>query len=227
MTGRCFPHKRSLFWIKEHFMNMRPLRLFSAVLPVAVLLVVLSMSWTAAQGDTVLVTYKYDRAGRLIQADYGTNAYFRYLYDQTGNLTDHEVTGPVIRNLGVNYNSGGIGSFITLQGSGFPAGSFVRLSVNQVPLSPPVQCNASGEFEAVLFFNGSDPGLYMVEALAVSDPNLSRTALGDSQGVWPSVTIFISSGEVVRSQESQAAFIAIPAGLAQEPWSLFLPFISR
>ena len=163
----------------------------------------------------------------MIQADYGTSVYFRYLYDQAGNLTDHEVTGPVIRNLGVNYNSGGVGSYITLHGSGFPAGGYVRLSVNQVPLSPPVQCNASGEFEVVFFFNGSDPGLYVVEALAVSDPNLSRTALRDSQGVWPSVTIFISSGEVVRPQESQAVLISIPAGLAQEPWSLFLPLISR
>jgi YD repeat-containing protein len=218
---------RFLFWIKENFMNMRLLRLLSAGLPVAVLLGVLAISWTVAQGDTVLVTYKYDRAGRLIQADYGTSVYFRYLYDQAGNLTDHEVTGPVIRNLRVNYNSGGVGSYITLHGSGFPAGGYVRLSVNQVPLSPPVQCNASGEFEAVFFFNGSDPGLYIVEALAVSDPNLSRTALRDSQGVWPSVTIFISSGGDVRPQESQASLISIPAGLAQEPWPLFLPLISR
>ena len=200
--------------------------LLRAVMPVTVLLILL-ISWTAAQGYTVLVTYKYDRAGRLIQADYGTSVYFRYLYDQAGNLTDHEVTGPVIRNLGVNYNSGGVGSYITLHGSGFPANGYVRLSVNQVPLSPLVQCNASGEFEAVLFFNGSDLGFYVVEALAVSDPNLSRTALRDSQGVWPSVTIFISSGGEVRPQESQAALISIPAGLAQEPWPLFLPLIFR
>jgi hypothetical protein len=46
-------------------MNMPLLRLLSARLPVAVLLVVLSIPWNAAQGDTVLVTYKYDRAGRV------------------------------------------------------------------------------------------------------------------------------------------------------------------
>ena len=133
----------------------------------------------------------------------------------------------MIRNLGVNYNSGGVGSYMTLQGGGFPANGYIRLSINQVPLSPLVQCDASGAFTAVLYFNGSDPGLYVVEALAVSDPNLSRTALRDSQGVWPSVTIFISSGEVVRPQESQAVLISIPAGLAQEPWPLFLPLIFR
>jgi YD repeat-containing protein len=208
-------------------MNMRLLRLLSTGLPVAVLLVVLSIPWNAAQGDTVLVTYKYDRAGRLIQADYGTSAYFRYLYDQAGNLTDQEATGPVVRNLEVNYNSGGVGSYITLHGGGFQANGYVRLSVNQVPLSPLVQCNASGEFEAVLFFNGSDPGIYIVEAMSASDPNTLGSALGESSGVWPSVGIFISYGGIVRPQDSQAGLISIPAGLAQEPWSVFLPLIYR
>jgi hypothetical protein len=163
----------------------------------------------------------------LIQADYGNSMYFRYLYDQAGNLTDQEVTGPVIRNLRVNYSSGGVGSYMTLNGGGFPANGYVRLSVNQVPLSPLVQGNASGEFEVVLFFNGSDPGIYMVEAMSASDPNTLGSALGESSGVWPSVSIFISYGGIVRPQESQAGLISIPAGLAQEPWSLFLPFISR
>ena len=208
-------------------MNMRLLRLLSAGLPMAVLLLVLSIPWNAAQGDTVLVTYKYDRAGRLIQADYGNSSYFRYLYDQAGNLTDQEVTGPVIRNLGVNYSSGGVDSYMTLNGGGFPANGYVRLSVNQVPLSPLVQCNASGKFEAVLFFNGSDPGIYIVEALSASDPNTLGWVSGESSGVWPSVSIFISYGGIVRLQESQAGLISIPAGLAQEPWSLFLPLISR
>ena len=208
-------------------MNMWFLRLLSTRLPMAVLLVVLSIPWNAAQGDPVLVTYKYDRAGRLIQADYGNSSYFRYLYDQAGNLTDQEVTGPVIRNLGVNYSSGGVDSYMTLNGGGFPANGYVRLSVNQVPLSTLVQGNASGEFEVVLFFNGSDPGIYIVEALSASEPNTLGWVSGESSGVWPSVSIFISYGGIVRLQESQAGLISIPAGLAQEPRSLFLPLISR
>ena len=125
--------------------------LLRAILPVTVLLLLL-IPWNAAQGDTVQRTYTYDRAGRLIQADYGNNIYFRYLYDRAGNLTDHEVTGPVLRNLTVNYTSGGVGSYFTVHGSGFPANSFVRLSVNQIPLSPLVQCNASGRIRSGSLF---------------------------------------------------------------------------
>ena len=180
------------------------------------------------KANTVLVTYKYDRAGRLIQADYGTSAYFRYLYDQAGNLTDHEVTGPVIRNLEVNYNSGGVGSYMTLHGGGFPANGYVRLSVNQVPLSPLVQCNASGEFAAVLFFNGSDPGIYIVEALSAPDPNTFEVGpRGQSRRLAVGRYFYQLRREVVRPQESQAVLFSIPAGLAQEPWSVFLPLIYR
>ena len=141
-------------------MKNRIAGLLRTILPVIVLLLLL-IPWTAARGDTVQRTYTYDRAGRLIQVEYGNSVYFRYLYDRAGNLTDHEVTGPVLRNLTVNYSSGGVGSYFTVHGSGFPANGFVRLSVNQIPLSPLVQCNALGEFEAVLFFDGSDPGLYI------------------------------------------------------------------
>ena len=57
------------------------------MLPATVLLLLL-IPWNAAQGDPVQRTYTYDRAGRLIQADYGNSIYFRYLYDRAGNLTD-------------------------------------------------------------------------------------------------------------------------------------------
>ena len=196
------------------------------MLPATVLLLLL-IPWNAAQGDPVQRTYTYDRAGRLIQADYGNSIYFRYLYDRAGNLTDHEVTGPVLRNLAVNYTSGGVGSYFTVHGSGFPANSFVRLSVNQIPLSPLVQCNSLGEFEAVLFFDGSDPGLYIIEAMMAHDPNNPGLVIGASPGIWPAISIIITSGGIVRPQESQAALITIPAGSSIEPWRLFLPVIFK
>jgi hypothetical protein len=194
---------------------------------VATILLLLLIPWTVAQGDTVQITYTYDRAGRLIQADYGNSIFFRYLYDRAGNLTDHEVSGPVIRNLAVNYSSGGAGSYFTVHGSGFPANGFVRLSVNQIPLSPLVQCNALGQFEAVLFFDGSDPGLYIIEAMLVPDPNNPGLVIGASPGIWPAISIIITSGGIARPQESQAVLIAIPPGSSLEPWRLFLPVIFK
>jgi YD repeat-containing protein len=197
------------------------------MLPIMGLIIVLLLPWTVAQGDTVQRSYTYDRAGRLIQADYGSGVSARYLYDRAGNLTDSEVTGPVLRHLTVNYGSGGVGSYITVNGSGFPANNFVRLSVNQIPLSPLVQCNALGEFEAVLFFDGSDPGLYVVEAMLVPDPNNPGLVIGASPGVWPAVSIIITSGGIVRPRESQAVLISVPVGSAQEPRFIFLPLIFK
>lgn len=217
----------SMVWKGDVMRQLRSRRFLISLISVLIFLTGLSPAWTSAWGDTVLVTYRYDRAGRLIQADCNTGTYCRYLYDQAGNLTEHEVTGPVVRRLEVNYTAGGMGSYITLRGNGFPANGYVRLSVNQVTLSPLLQADAAGAFEAVLHFNGSDPGLYVVEALAVPDPNLTGRVRAADQGVWPAVAIFIKAGTPVRAQETQATLVSIPAGLAQQPWSIYLPLVSR
>ncbi len=40
------------------------------------------------------VTYKYDAAGRLVTADYGSAGVITYTYDKAGNLTNRTVTVP-------------------------------------------------------------------------------------------------------------------------------------
>jgi YD repeat-containing protein len=42
--------------------------------------------------DAVVVTYIYDDAGRLTQADFGNDRTLRYVYDNNGNLTGRTVT---------------------------------------------------------------------------------------------------------------------------------------
>ena len=102
------------------------------------------------------------------------------------------------------------------RGTGFPANGYVRLSANPVPLSPLAQCAAAEASETVLFFDGSDPGLTIMEAIAVPDPNLSASGLEASQGVWPPGNILIGVGGVVRTRERQAPLISIPPGLGQK-----------
>jgi YD repeat-containing protein len=46
---------------------------------------------TSAQNRTV--SYTYDAAGRLIQADYGEGASIAYTYDAAGNLVQHTTAG--------------------------------------------------------------------------------------------------------------------------------------
>ena len=52
------------------------------------------------------VTYKYDHAGRLTEANYGTRA-IQYTYDNAGNLIEQEV-----RETAVNGDGDGGGCFI-------------------------------------------------------------------------------------------------------------------
>jgi len=48
---------------------------------------------TGDSQSEVAITYTYDDAGRLVQADYGAGQDIAYTYDAAGNLLQREVTG--------------------------------------------------------------------------------------------------------------------------------------
>ena len=47
----------------------------------------------AEEQSAITITYSYDAAGRLVQADYGEGKGITYGYDAAGNLVQREVTG--------------------------------------------------------------------------------------------------------------------------------------
>jgi YD repeat-containing protein len=47
----------------------------------------------ASPSETTTITYTYDAAGRLVQADYGEGRGVTFGYDDAGNLLRREVTG--------------------------------------------------------------------------------------------------------------------------------------
>ena len=56
--------------------------------------VCLLMLGLAAAAEEETVTYTYDEAGRLIQADYGDGRSITYVYDNAGNLLERTVQAP-------------------------------------------------------------------------------------------------------------------------------------
>ena len=63
MISSLFLTENSLPWTKESTMKNRISCLLKILLPGMALLFLLLLPLAAAQGDMVLVTYKYDRAG--------------------------------------------------------------------------------------------------------------------------------------------------------------------
>ena len=59
-------------------------------MPVFGFLLPLLLAATLTAHDTI--QYRYDEAGRLIEADYGEGAAIRYTYDPAGNLLRREAT---------------------------------------------------------------------------------------------------------------------------------------
>ncbi len=177
--------------------------------------------------DSFSVQYTYDIKGRLLREVNGDGSAIRYLYDRADNLTESEVvvTMASSRTLTADYYNGSQGSYFTVQGSGFSAFSWVRLSINQVPVSPLIQCNASGAFEVVLFFERSDFGYYTVEAMAVPDPASGIRAPEAALAAWPSLTIFLTPGSAQRTRGSQSTLMTIPTGMAAAPVTAYLPLV--
>ena len=108
------------------------------------------------------------RTGNWSRPITATAVSIRYVYDQAGNRINLEVVIGNTRTISVNYGSGGVGSFFTLRGAGFPPNSQVLILVNNFPLPPYVPCDGSGNFLLVLSTVGADYGIYSVSAVVAS-----------------------------------------------------------
>jgi YD repeat-containing protein len=80
------------------------------------------------------ITYTYDPAGRLIQADYGNGTGISYTYDSAGNLLRMEVgaiiSPPAITS--ISQSAGPMNAEITISGHGFTAGGNTTVQFNGV-----------------------------------------------------------------------------------------------
>jgi len=127
--------------------------------------------------------------------------------------------------ISINYGTGGVGSFITLRGAGFPPNSQVKIVVNNSPLSPYVLCDGSGNFLLVLSTNDADYGIYNVSAVVAS-----RSGRRSLAATLDTVSFLITSGAPVRAREAGtegALIIAVPAHIALPPYVILLPLIQK
>jgi YD repeat-containing protein len=184
-----------------------------------------AFSQSKPAGSTVTISYSYDRNGRLVTADYGSSGRMAYVYDTAGNLIHMEVVTALTRAMSVNFTSGGVGSFFTIRGSGFSPGSQLLILVNNIPLSPLVLCDGSGNFVLVLSSAGASVGVYHVSAMQMSG-SAGREAAAAYTAIFQ-----ITTGGPVRARESStdtAPSIALPANSALPASSLlYLPVILR
>ena len=199
-----------------------PIRAAMAFLIAAIGL--LAFVWAApARGMTI--AYSYDQKGQLVKADYGNSGIIRYVYDQAGNRINLEVVIGNTRTISINYGSGGVGSFFTLRGAGFPPNSQVLILVNNFPLPPYVPCDGSGNFLLVLSTDGADYGIYSVSAVVASGSG-SRSV----SATLDTVSFIITSGASVLAREAGtdgAPVIAVPAHIALPPYVILLPIIQN
>jgi hypothetical protein len=180
---------------------------------------------SSAWSETMTITYAYDQKGQLVKADYGSSGIVRYVYDQAGNRINREVVIGNTRTISINYGSGGVGSFFTLRGAGFPPNSQILIVVNNLPLLPNVTCDGSGNFLIVLSTDGADYGIYSVSAVVASGSG-SRSL----SATLDTVSFMIISGAPVRAREAGtegASIIAVPARIALPPYVLLLPLIQK
>ena len=206
----------------------RILRTGTTAARVALIIFILAAALFRLSSDlsaAVTITYSYDQNGQLVKADYGSSGSIRYVHDQAGNRINLEVVTGNTRTITINYGSGGVGSFFTLRGAGFPPNCQVLILVNDIPLSPNVSCDSSGNFLLVLSTVDADYGIYRVSAVVTSGSGQrSLSATLDT------VTFMITSGAPVRAREAGtdgAPIIAVPAHIALPPYVILLPLIQR
>ncbi len=65
-----------------------------------VLLLIVFISWVTPDATSGTITYSYDAAGRLIEANYGDKS-IKYTYDSAGNIVKREVNANETRGAGV------------------------------------------------------------------------------------------------------------------------------
>ncbi|NLI33417.1 MAG: RHS repeat protein [Deltaproteobacteria bacterium] len=66
-----------------------------------VLLLIVFISWVAPDATSATITYSYDAAGRLTEANYGDKS-IKYTYDSAGNIVKREVSAIESREAGIS-----------------------------------------------------------------------------------------------------------------------------
>jgi hypothetical protein len=119
-----------------------------------------------------------------------------------------------------------LGSFISIRGSGFPAGASVLILINDFAQTPLVVCDGSGNFLLVLDMSLAGEGIYCVTAM------VAPASFGESYAprVASSVTFSILPSAPIRTREGgtgSAPTFTIASGLALPLQKTFLPLIIR
>ena len=130
------------------------------------------------------VTYTYDKAGRLIKADYGQGKTIEYTYDQAGNLLQRQI--------------GSLNLTVKSAKSNYSPGDTLTLSISINNLSPDDQL--VDIFLGIILPDGSaylfDPSLTSLKPSKLDDPRTftpARTSLRISKGYQLPLTDFFSA----------------------------------
>ena len=127
----------------------------------------------------------------------------------TQRLTPVDVVTSAAR-IRLNYVAGSPGSHFTLTGENFPAGVQATLSVNGATLTSSLPVNDVGQF--ILFLSTADagPGYYVVRVTA---------------GASAMNAFVLDTQSPLRPQEGGGTTLAVPAGIAVTPRTLYLPVV--
>lgn len=119
--------------------------------------------------------------------------------------------------LGVNYTTGGQGSFFNFNGFNFPAGQLVTIRVNDRTIGA-VAADANGAISFTLATPDADLGEYVVTA------TLSPGGLQQTTG--QATTRFeLRADAPVRAREGSGTIFVVPPGLISR--TVFLPMIRK
>jgi hypothetical protein len=109
--------------------------------------------------------------------------------------------------LTMNYTSGAPGSYFSVRGYGYPAGSTATVSINGVEIGT-VSVDGTGSFLFLLTTTNSDEGVYYI-TVAVNPEATSRFVLDDA--------------EPLRAQEDLAVSLDVPPDIAT--FEIYLPTV--
>jgi hypothetical protein len=94
----------------------------------------------------------------------------------------------------INHASGAPGSYFTVTGAGFAAGSAVQISINGHPLAEGTITDERGNLAFILFTPGAQPGTYLVQVTAGPSASVSyridpAAPARPMEGISPVVTV--------------------------------------
>ena len=130
----------------------------------------------------------------------------------TQRLTPVDVVESAPASLAINYAAGQPGSFFTLTGANFPPASPLSITVNGSVLSTELQTSETGSFIIFLDTAAADAGGYVVTA---------------SVNPAASVSFTLDASAPLRPQEGGGQTLTVPAGIAVQTHSVYLPLIMR